>query len=532
MWYQFLLENIHFAINVFAALVMFATGWLYFDAWLGRKNIREGLKVAGFLLLSCSFLVRGVTIDSVILKSSLLPAGALFTTLAVTRISGYILIILGLLIDPLQSHPDHKEKKGLMLSLPPINLFTIFHSIPALYPVLGSLVAFLYLHRSTIGLESHLKTVALSFFILSLTELLSLASLFQDTSNVDLYKIIAPFGPVWIVEHSILVLAITILGYWVWSYLLKRFQSQLFMILTASILVIFLLTTISFTGLLLKNLQDEAFKRLQTDVKVLNYAIDSKKAGLLADAQALAQDPQVIDHVEKTNRVSLGEIAQTILLSKKMSLLIVVNDNGQVLARGEDRERVGDSISDDPLIKRSLLGESPSSIVTKEGVLAPEVSIRAATPIKSGEEIIGAVMVGSIVDNAFVDGVNKATGLQSSIYGMNILSATTLVAPDGKSRWIGIKEESKKIKEQVLSKGESFAGEVKLLNVPYFAAYLPLKDVDEIPVGMLFVGEQQLSVLQAAGRSIELTFLMAALLIVLSIIPAFLIARYLVYQIR
>jgi len=45
--------------------------------------------------------------------------------------------------------------------------------------------------------------------------------------------------------------------------------------------------------------------------------------------------------------------------------------------------------------------------------------------------------------------------------------------------------------------------------VPYLSAYLPLKDADNVPVGMLFVGREKLEILQAAGRSIELTLLLA-----------------------
>jgi len=49
---------------------------------------------------------------------------------------------------------------------------------------------------------------------------------------------------------------------------------------------------------------------------------------------------------------------------------------------------------------------------------------------------------------------------------------------------------------------------------------------------MLFVGKEQTSVLQAASRSIELTFIVAVTLIVFSMIPAFLIAKYITYQVK
>jgi hypothetical protein len=372
----------------------------------------------------------------------------------------------------------------------------------------------------------------LGFFILSFSELLSLSVLFRNTTNVDLYNLVAPFGLIWIAATITTFIAVFVMRGWVFSYLLKRLQSQLFMIFTTTIVVIFMLTTVSFTFLLLKNLETETLSRLETDVKVLSFAIDSKKAESLSDSQVLAQNPEIMSLVEEKTRPKLNDLAQSYLLTKKQSFLIITSETGQVLARGEDRERVGDSLSDDPLIKRALLGQSASSVITKDGVLAPQISISSATPIIKDGAVLGTVMTGITIDNAFVDGVKNATGLEASLYANNILSATTLLAPDGKARAVGIREENKSIKNNVLIKGQSYVGGINILNVPYFAAYLPLKDVDNIPVGMLSAGKLQIGVLAAAGRSIELTFIVAVVLLIFSVFPALLIARYLAKQLE
>lgn len=533
MWNQFFLENAHFALNMFTALVFFAVFWLYFDAWLGRKTIREGLRCTGLFLLSISFIIHATIIEISVLESSIFGKDTGATLLLITRISAYLFIIASLIIDPLQPKPQHsKVAKTSMEVAIPVVMLPVLASGSFLHPILATVTGFLYLRRGTVGLENHLKPIALSFLVLSFSELLSLGSLLRHTQNVDLYDLVAPFGLAWMIEHLILLAATLILGRWVFGYLLKRLQSQLFMIFTSSILVIFLLTTVTFTYLLLKNLENETLKQLEADVKVLDLALSSKKAESLSDAQLISQNTQVQSYTEEKSHKGLVDNIQGLLLAKKQSFLIVVSESGQVLARGEDRDKYGDSLSDDPLIKRALLGESVSSVVAKEGVLAPEISIRSATAIKSGQKVVGAIMTGTTVDNAFVDGVKKATSLEAAFYGDNALSATTLTSADGKSRSLGIKEENVNIKTKVLGKGESFAGAVDILNVPYFGAYLPLKDIDNNPVGMLFVGKQQVGVLQAAGRSIEMTFIVAALLIVLSVIPAYLISRYLSYQIH
>lgn len=532
MWHQFFLENVHFALSLFAALIFFAIGWLYFDAWTGKKTIKDGLKIAGLFVLVISFLLDGVSIESTILSSSFLDAKIVSLFLFITRGAGYGLLFAGLISDPLQPTPKAQSGRqtvsaGIPFATAQIKLSAF---IPVIKPILGSAVGFLYLRRATVGLENHLKPVALAFYILSLYELVSLSSLLQNTGNVDLYKLVAPFGPVWIAKHIILFVALLLLGRWVYYYLLKRVQTQLFMIFTTSILLIFLITTVTFTGLLLRNLEQETLRQLETDVRVLQFAVESKMGETLSDAEVLANSPQVKDALTKQSKKDLAEIAESTLLAKKQNVLVIVNEKGQVMARGEDKEQIGDSLSDDPLIKRSLFGEKSSSVVSKDGVLAPEVSIRSATPIRQDNEIVGAVMTGTVIDNAFVDGVKKTTGLDASVYGDTIRSATTFVASDGKSRWTGIKEENTVIKQKVLREGKVYRGSVVLLNVPYFAAYSPLKDVDSNPVGMLFVGRESIKVLQAAGKSIELTFLMTVILLVVSVLPSYLIARYISYQ--
>jgi hypothetical protein len=539
MWYQFFLENLHFAVNLLAALIFFAIFWLYLDAWTERKTLKESLRWIGFLLLSLSFLAGATTVDSVVLQNSILGNNWNTLSLALTRIPGYLLIIFSLIIDPLQPKPEmtvpHGESEkgiGLIFLNPKTLGISLISAFSLSYPILAAITGFLYLRRATVGLENHLKTVALGFFILSISEFLSLFGLLRNTTDVDLYNLVAPFGVIWTGTMVLILIAVLVMRGWVFSYLLKRLQSQLFMIFTATIVIIFLLTTVSFTFLLLKNLQDETLSRLETDVKVLSFAIDSKKAESLSDAQALAQSPDVATFVSDKNRTKLNDLAASYLLTKKQSFLTITSETGQVLARGEDRERIGDSLSDDPLIKRALLGQSVSSVISKDGVLAPMIYVSSATPISQNGVILGTVMTGIVIDNAFVDGVKNATNLEASLYAGNTLSATTLLSTDGKSRAIGIKEENSDIKNNVLTKGQSFAGGVNILNVSYFAAYLPLKDIDNAPLGMLSTGKLQSGVLAAAGHSIELTFIVTVILLILSIFPALLIAKYLTKQLE
>ncbi len=543
---QFLAQNLHFAISLFAALVFFAVFWLYFDAWLGesRKKNRDILKWAGFLLVSLSFIIHATVIEQSDLGRSLF--GNTSETIAtLLRLVGYVVIAAGLLLDPLQKKPKTKDFEGDFeadqtadsTSAPakaPVVVATT-SSFGAIYvlPVAALAVGVLYWRRATVGLERHLRPVAIAFLLLFVFELLSLTSLLQTTANPSLFNLVKAFGPLWFASNAFLLAGSLVLGRWVWHYLTERFMSQLFMMFTASILAIFLLTTVSFTFLLMHNVQNDSLNNLQTAANVLNYALDSKKAETRANAETVSQNTQIIDAVAARDHKSLLALTAGFLATKKQSSLVITTSSGQVLLRAEDPNRWGDSLSSDTLVRRAVVGASTSSVVSRQGVLAPAIYIKTTVPVRSSDNtIIGTVSVSLIANNALVDGIKNSTGLDSAIYSSDTLSATTFVAPDGKSREIGVKQTDKAVTNRVLKHDQVFKGQLNILNRPYLAVYTPLKDADNSVVGMLFIGQPQATTLKTAGQSIELTFLVAVVLLVLSTIPAYLVARHLARQLE
>jgi len=521
MWSQFLLENFHFAINLFAALAFFSVFWLYLDAWIERKTLKEGFKILGFLFLSISFLLHATLIESSSFGTSLLDIRTTEKFSLVLRNLGYLFLVVGLISDPLVAKPK-------------LSGFVLFSFITPLFlsPILASGSAWLYLRRATVGLENHTKKVALAFFVLALHELTAIPFLFSQIPNVDIYRLVAPLGPMWIFSHTLLFVSTAILITWAFSYLLKRINTQLFIIFTTTTLSIFLLTTVSFTFLLLKNISDETLIRLQTDVSVLSFALDSKKSEALAASEILTQNSEVITAVTTKDRRILAKAAEELLLARKLGSLIIIDESGQVLARGEDKDRIGDSLSDSSIVKRVLIGEKTSTLISQDFTIAPVVFVKTAAPLMLNGKVVGAVITSLPLDNNFLDGIKKLTGLEISVYGGDTLSATTISDLRGTARPVGIKNTDKNINNIVLTKGQNYSGLTTLLNNSYFAAYQPLKDNNNEVIGMLLAGRYASSIFATASKSIELTFLITVTLTILSVFPSFFIAKYITNQLK
>jgi hypothetical protein len=77
----------------------------------------------------------------------------------------------------------------------------------------------------------------------------------------------------------------------------------------------------------------------------------------------------------------------------------------------------------------------------------------------------------------------------------------------------------------VLKQGNDYRGNVKIGGVGYLSAISPLKDVDNVTQGMMSASRTETSVFNLAVKSIELTYLIAAAMIILSIIPSYFVSK-------
>ncbi len=539
---QFFGQNIHFVLSLLMALAAFAVFWLIFDAWQTRRELKELLKWSGFLLLSLGFLLYSAIIN----QSSfgkLAWNSHLNTISALLRVLGYIAIVSGLLIDPLQSKPKTKGIEEIMSEDNPSQhqdqklagglSFGAF-AWQALLP-LGSLgVAGLYWRRATTGLEHHLRPVTVAFLWLSGFEIFSLAAnTWQNTTNPTLYHFVSAFGYFWIVAQICLLVSAVLLVKWVWVYLVKRLQGQLFIIFTAATAIIFSVATISFSFLLMNSVQQSSLTNLTTASQVLNQALISKGAQTLADADILAQNPAIATAVASSDHTGLASLTSNYLVNKGLSSFVITTADGEVLLDGQNPDKWGQSISSNPLFQRAVLGYSAGSNITQPGILAPSVLIEAATPLRAvGGNIIGVAITDQALDSTFLDSIKHATNLDSAIYSGNVVSATTFVAPDGISRDIGVSQPSRAIQQLVLTKGQTFSGSISILNRSYLAVYAPIKDVNNNVIGMLLTAQPQQSLLKTIAHSVELTFLVAIALLLIMIAPAYLLASRMARQFK
>jgi len=513
---QLLLVSSHFTIGVVGALVFFILGVLELASWSLAKELKAQLvRGIGFFILAIVAAIHSTSLDQ----------ESIVLGLQIAKVLGLLLVFASMYVEPIL-HPPPKRKSAVVLPLAIVGAAMV-----PLSAVMFLLIALIYLRRATEGYDKQLTPAFRGFLLLFIAETLN-ASFFASGTNVVFWSnLLKEFGIVWIVSHVLEMVAYLQLGIWTWRYLRFRADVQLFITTFTSSLIIFIATTFLFTFHLLNNLQTEALGHLKTDVSVLQYALDSLESEALANAQVVAENSTFKEAFFAGNSEALFDSSLQFMLSQETDFLDVATASGKVVMRAEDRDKIGDSLAGDIAVRNALNGISVATVVSKEGIVAPEIEVRASAPIfttnAEGEEVIaGAVVTGFSVDSVFVDGVKDVTSLDVTVFGDNIRAATTFVAPDGKSRFLGTKESNDEVLKTVLEDGEVFIGPTNVLNQPYYTAYSPLKSEGDEVIGMLFVGNLQTDLFETAESSIRLTFLGSIVLMGLSIPPNYYLARY------
>lgn len=560
MWQQFWIQNVHYIIEVFVAFLMITSAWIYLDGWKIERRAKTLLRTIGFFVLTVWGFIGAAPAGIVGLNNLLTQERFVDITGAI----GFGLIFVSFVIDPVPLKPGEKPMRffskllsGLWASsasavaLWGLNsligntssvLWRIFMSAGAIaiepkiwmFGFAAASTVLLWLHYSK-GIQSEWKFFYLGFVFLSIALLFSALNLWSDSINVLVASALGPYHIVWILEHGIKLVGATFLGIWAWGFIRFRIFPQIFSAFVALSFVIFIVTTIVYTGFILYRTQDRAVKDLETNIKTFTFALEKVKGSAILAARIVATNGRIQEAMQRKDKEVLFSNINKLMFENETDFMAVVNTGGEVMMRAEDRQHFGDSLANDPVVWRALDGKSAVTVAVQAGATIPIVSIRAASPIISssdrGEpEIVGAAVTGYLLDTAFVDGIKNLTGLDLMVFANDTTIATTFAVPDTQTRLIGARELNPSIIKKVLREGKNYTGDTEVFGRQFLAAYVPMKDIEATTIGMLFTGRSQASILSVIAETMRLTFSVSLLLMIISIIPVWLIARFITYH--
>ncbi len=211
-----------------------------------------------------------------------------------------------------------------------------------------------------------------------------------------------------------------------------------------------------------------------------------------------------------------------------LDMLNLTDAQGRVYLRATRPELSGDDQSENPLVKRALMGENvkatqiiPKEELSKEKSLAERAYLKilptpkaapstkeyeedgmfmmAASPLKDEKGNVLGVLYGGILlngNNEIVDRVKEIVFKGEKYKGREIGTATifqhdlrisTNVKTENGERAIGTRV-SREVYQAVLIEGKSWIHRAFVVNDWYISAYDPIKDINEKIIGILYVG--------------------------------------------
>lgn len=490
----FILNNLHFALEILGTLAFLMAAWLAFDAYFLRRNFLTASRGIGFLSLAVWQVIHAFGVsDSLILYS-----GFGFYIL------GLSLILLSFILERPAGRPNFE----IILILPVLTA-TVFY-INFASAILYLAITYLVFRQYKIEFKKSLQPLWFGFLFLFGGAVLSI---FYGADS---------FGSLWIFGHILEIVGFGALMWWVWQYLQLRVREEMIAIFILAALLISIVVTFAFSVILVNQIEDATKVDLLINAKTLDLYLGRLKEEALAKTKFIAATSSFEDLMKKHDFIELEKKSAQYLENEKLGFLTVLDENGDVVLRAHALSQKEDNLAGEAAVAAALAGKN---LVTIESSPAEKFSVRAASPLFSKGKVVGAIVGGFLLDNALVDNLKRITGLEMSILEKNTVTATTLLNPDGRTRSAGIKITDQEVISAVLGKGEEMVLRTKILARPAIAAYLPVKNADGKIIGMISSVKPQQEVLALANAANRLTLATVVILMLVLVLPIYLITK-------
>lgn len=496
----FLLNNFHFAVELFGALAFLMVSWLAFDAFLIRRDFLTASRGIGFALLAVATVVH----------ASGFAADAWGYVAWALYLVGLLVVAANLVLERPVERPTFKA----IVVLPAFSVLLPYLNI--LLAILSGLITYAAFRQYTLELKKTLRPFWMGFLFLSLGWALSI---FYRPDSLSVF---------WVIGHLAELAGFGWLVWWVWQYLQLRIREEMVLVFVSFSLLISIIVTLAFSTILIRQIESETTTGLLTDAKVLDFAVTRLREEASAKAKLLASRSDIADALVQSDFARLETLLTRSLEGENLGFLTVLDRNGDVVLRAHALTQREDNLSGERAVGQALAGKD---FVTVESSPAEKFSIRAASPLKRGERVVGAIVAGFGFDNALVDNMKRLTGLDASILEGNLVVATTLFNPDRRTRSVGVKQTDRRVEEAVLARGEPIVLRTEILSRPFLASYLPIINADQKVVGMISSAKPQQEILTLLNATNRLTLFTVVILMLVLALPTYFVTKRLLGEV-
>jgi hypothetical protein len=480
---------------MFGAIVFLMAAWLSFDAYRLRSDVFILFRTIGFSSCSLWYVFSVLTVGNDLL--SFLSVTFLFV--------GLLAILFSFL----------KKNELLMHSVIVIPSYSLLsNNLFAVSAILAFIISYLSFRQWKIERNPTWKPFSYSFFLLAISSAAHALVVYGD--QVSFFAVAYIF---------IELVAFIFLGYWIWQYMRLRINESIMMLSVGLTFFLAVVVTLVFSTILIGRVTFETSRNLITDVKILDFAITTMEETSLAKVDLVSKEDDIVTALSSRDFSTLDLLSENFLQKYNLGYLIITDAEGDVLVRAHDLSVRGDSVSTERVFEEVLRKNAFVTIAHSDN---EGFSIRAGSPVLEKGEVIGSIIAGYQLDNAFVDRMKRVTGLEMFVYKDDISVAGTAFAVDGTTRLIGSPVSNSFITEEVLQKGSTVTGSIKIYGEPFQAGYSPLMNQDGKIVGMLAAAKYEQDIISIANATNRLTLITVIIILLGLMIPVYMLVKRMV----
>ncbi|MFZ2500368.1 MAG: cache domain-containing protein [Minisyncoccia bacterium] len=487
----FFANNIHFALALLGAVVMFMAAWLTFDTYSVSKETRILFRTLGFALFALWQIIIAVASGNDVLS-----------------FVGFSILIIGLLC-LLGSFFG-----GEQLAMPAV---LIIPSFATFAPALSAVEAFLLIAIALVAYrlsKREFNKTWKSFYVAF--ALLGISQIFLIGAHGDSASLFA------LASEALSLAGFLYLFAWVWQFLALRIRESLVIIFISAAIFLSTVVTLAFSTILIAQITSQTQTSLLTDARVLDLDIQALKQASLVEATLLAMDPQLMSALATNDFKTLQAKTESFMEKYNLGFVTVTDAQGTVLIRAHALSQRGDSLVGERAFEEARAGVA---FVTIEESPVEKLSIRAGAPVEQKGKVIGTVVAGYPLDNALVDGIKRVTGLDMFIYQGAVSVAATAFARDGSTRLTGLPLQDSATEQSVLVGGESVTTHVSIREQSFLSSYLPLTNGDGKIVGMLSAAKPEQDILDLVNATNQLTLITIIIVMLVLTFPIYIFAK-------
>ena len=229
----------------------------------------------------------------------------------------------------------------------------------------------------------------------------------------------------------------------------------------------------------------------------VSYTLDDWNDNINRYALVLSRESEVVEWVVENDTSALDTAVNNYADEFGLDVLVILDTSGSMISGYGTK---AGTKANSNMIKSALRG---SSAYAYEGIGDVSYGLLAASPIKSGDKIIGCVVCGYDLDN---DDDDAITSIAHANYAVEctVFKGKTRVATSLGRQLVGTELDNNEILQHVMEKGEEYRGLNIINGKEYYSNYSPIRSGDGTITGMIFVAKSMEVVRAVKARTMSI----------------------------